>query len=95
MRGIEFGFHAPGGGAARNEPLAVGDLKMANHLAAAVADAVDVGEEKQAVGAEAHRAGHCHLVGIHVVDPPLAVPGYARHHRQETSQGNTPAWQTG
>jgi hypothetical protein len=41
-----------------------------------------IGQENQLPRAEGRRAGHRHLVRVHVVDVALAVAGHAGHHRQ-------------
>ena len=82
QRGLEFGLHAAGGHAVRDQLPALGRGQHRPHPPGPIEHALHIGQEDELARAKGRRAGHCHLVGVHVVDLPLPVAGHAGYHRQ-------------
>jgi hypothetical protein len=57
------------------------------NLFGAIQHALDIGQENELPGAEGGGTGHCHLIGVDVVYPPLAVAGNAGHYGHVTIGG--------
>src|SRR5579872_176437 len=86
-RSVQLCLHTPVSSAFRNQPVTILRCKFRNHATGTIAYTIDISEEQKRLGAEACSARHRHLVGIHVVNPPRAVPRNARHHWQIAISG--------
>ena len=78
--GVQFGLHAAGGDAARDQMVAIVDRQQRNHRFIGIEHARNIGQENQTVHTPVRRNRDRHRIAIHVEDLAFRAARHACHH---------------